>query len=161
MGRRPNYWEVKFTSYCCFNSPLSKDFKSGITAATGTRLGIAETPRLPGADRRGELQDSRLDWDKVDLSDWLGLLAETGKLDVLTAKTEQALKARLDKISLETLTGPGSRLDIDGTRKDTRQRIQERFDNITADNVEGWQGEKTSQLRDRFKQQSRHEAVSP
>lgn len=160
IGQKAKLLEVKFTSYCCFNSPLSKILNRELRQQLGLGWGSPKHPDCRGLTPE-ELQDPRLDWDKVDLSDWLGLLAETGKLDVLTAKTEQALKARLDKISLETLTGPGSRLDIDGTRKDTRQRIQERFDNVTADNVEGWQGEKTSQLRDRFKQQSRHEAVSP
>ena len=121
------------------------------------------SPKHP--DCRGvtpeELQDPRLDWEKVDRDEWLGLLAENGKLDVLTAKTEQELKARLDKISLESLTGAGSRLDIDGTRKDTRQRIQARFEGVAPSDTESWQGAKTGQLRDRFKQQSRQEAVSP
>jgi conjugal transfer mating pair stabilization protein TraN len=61
-----------------------------------------------------------VDWDRVNLDEWIGILQSTGRLP--TAQTAD------QKYNLDKLTGKGSRLNVDGTRLNTLERNQKRLD---------------------------------
>ncbi|GLR77540.1 conjugal transfer protein TraN [Azospirillum oryzae] len=107
----------KRESYCCFNSPLSRIIQEQVRPQIGLSWG---TPKDP--DCRGITTDEiqLVDWSKVNLDEWLGLLAETGHLPTDS------------NVSVEKLTGAGSSLNV-GTRMDSSQRAKERIGGINVD----------------------------
>jgi len=66
------------TSYCVFNSPLSRIFNEQARNQLGIGWGSAEAPDCSGITL-GQFQD--LDMDKIDLSEWTGMMAMSGMLD--------------------------------------------------------------------------------
>ncbi len=112
--------------YCCFQSPLSRIMNEQIRLqgdVLGEKFdgwGEPKNPKCEGIplDKVGEV-----DWDRVDLSEWIALLESTGNMP------------DADSISIEQLTGQGSKLDMDGNRKNTIDRTLERLDGIDVDGV--------------------------
>jgi hypothetical protein len=70
----------------------------------------------------------RVDWDRVNLDEWLAILAETGHFPTL------------DSLNLDALTGTGSELDVSGNRPDAAARSQIRSDGLDSDAAR-WQAE--------------------
>ena len=104
----------KRDSYCCFNSPLSRILQEQVRAQTGRSWGSGKEPDCGGL-RPPEL--AQVDWNRVDLSEWLALLSLAGEMP-----TQRDL-------SLTGLTGSGSQFAFDGQapRPDAAQRTQERL----------------------------------
>lgn len=108
----------KIRSYCCFNSPLSRILQEQIRKqgdAIGVEFGSfgsAKNPQCAGVplDKVG-----LIDWDKVDLSEWIAILQNNGKFP------------NADNVNIETLTGTESKLNYDGNRVDTIERNTARF----------------------------------
>lgn len=116
----------KRDSYCCFNSPLSRILQEQVRAQTGRSWGSGREPDCGGL-RPPEL--AQVDWDRVDLSEWLALLSIAGEMP--TQRT----------LDLAGLTGSGSQFAFDGqiTRPDAAQRTQERlsvYQNQTGQDLE-------------------------
>lgn len=109
--------------YCKFDSPLSRIIMEQvyIQPQMGLTWGTAKNPQCSGmAIDKLDL----IDWDKVNLDEWTGILIETGNF---TAD----LPADID-----ALTGNGSALNYtDEGRENVLERNQERFDNIDLDEV--------------------------
>ncbi|MBM6705255.1 hypothetical protein H6A60_12355, partial [Sutterella massiliensis] len=63
------------------------------------------------------------DWDRVDLSEWIALLESTGNMP------------DGETISIDSFTGKGSKLDMEGDRLNTIDRTLERLDDIDVDGV--------------------------
>lgn len=59
---------------------------------------------------------SRLDWSKIDISEWIGLLQVTNNYPTI------------DKSTLDKLTGKGTALSIGGDRENTLIRNQSRLE---------------------------------
>ncbi len=111
----------KRESYCCFASPLSRILQEQIRPQLGLGWGSPKNPDCRGITV-GEL--ARVNWNRVHLDEWLGILAQTGQLP-----TQRDL-------SLPGLTGTGNLLDQQtGNRLDTRARTQERLDGIDVDGI--------------------------
>ncbi len=104
----------KRDSYCCFNSPLSRILQEQIRVQTDHSWGSAEGPDCAGL-RMNEL--AQVNWDQIDLSEWLGLLAIAGE------SPDQR------ELSLSGLTGSGSQFNFDGQagRLDAATRTTERL----------------------------------
>lgn len=119
----------KRDSYCCFNSPLARIMQEQIRGQLGISWGEPDDPDCHGL-LISELEN--VDWEKIDLSEWLALLNLSGKYP--TQKT----------MSIEGLTGPGSSLDFGTTsepRQDARTRIVERLEqagNLEEKRIEWW-----------------------
>ena len=112
--------------YCCFKSPLARIMNEQIRLQ-GDVLGVEfdgwgepKNPKCSGIplDRVGEV-----DWDRVDLSEWIAMLEATGNMP------------DDDSISIDKLTGKGSALDMTGDRLNTIDRTLERLDEIDVDGV--------------------------
>ena len=67
----------KREAYCCFSSPLSRILQEQIRPQLGRGWGDAEDPDCEGI-AVGDLE--RVDWSRVNLDEWLGILAATGHL---------------------------------------------------------------------------------
>jgi conjugal transfer mating pair stabilization protein TraN len=109
----------KREAHCCFASPLSRIIQEQIRPQLGMSWGTGENPQCGGipAERLEEV-----DWSKVDLSEWMGILSETGHLPTADAMTA------------DRLTGSGSYLSV-GDRLNTLDRLKERWTEMDADAV--------------------------
>ncbi|WP_345842700.1 conjugal transfer mating pair stabilization protein TraN [Shewanella algae] len=107
-------------SYCCFNSPLSRIIQEQVRPQLGLNFGDARAPQCGGIplDRIADI-----DWSKVNLDEWLGILQQNGKFPDPTS------------LNLDALTGAGSDFNIDGTRQDASKRVMERLEGINVDKI--------------------------
>lgn len=112
-------------AYCCFNSPLSRIMQEQIKQQFGTMgWGSPENPDCGGINPR---MLAKVDWDKVDLSEWTAILADTGNLpDPGT-------------ITAESLTGTGNVLDegTESARADVTERTRQRVEQVQVDQERG------------------------
>jgi len=68
--------EIK-QAYCCYNSPLAQIVMSGAAPQLGLSLGDPQAPNCVGLTIA---QMTELDWSKIDLDQWYGLLAANGQI---------------------------------------------------------------------------------
>lgn len=107
-------------SYCCFSSPLSRILQEQIRRQLGISWGSAENPRC-GALTLEQIE--QVDWDKVNLDEWIGILQSTGNWP------------SSQNLSIESLTGPSNPLNYDGTRVNAIDRAMGRFEGSDVDAV--------------------------
>jgi hypothetical protein len=101
----------KRESYCCFNSPMARIIHQQARPQLGKDWGDAENPDCSGLS----IEDlGKLDWDQIDLSEWIGIMNLTGHYPVV------------EGMNLDRLTGKDSTLSIGGTRSNTLDRNLER-----------------------------------
>ena len=110
--------------YCCFKSPLARILNEQIRLQ-GDILGVEYdgfgSPKNPKCTGVPLDKIDRIDWSRIDLSEWIALLKITGNLP-----TDET-------VNLESLTGKGSKLDTDGTRLNTLDRVMERLEGSEID----------------------------
>lgn len=93
--------------YCCYKSPLSRIVNEqvrlqGNILSNGYDGWVSpEHPKCQGVPLE---KVDRIDWDRIELSEWTAILLDTGNLP--SAQT----------IGLESLTGVGSSLDLTSER---------------------------------------------
>ncbi|EHK6026317.1 conjugal transfer mating pair stabilization protein TraN [Vibrio vulnificus] len=110
----------KRQTYCCFSSPLSKIIQQQIRPQLGLSWGSAKAPQCDGIPLN---RLAEIDWEQVNLDEWLGLLQANGKFPESSA------------IDLDSLTGAGSVFNTDGTRLNAADRAQERLKGVDLDAV--------------------------
>ncbi len=76
------------TSYCMFNSPLSRILNEQARLQLGIGWGDPESPNCQGITLE---QFQNLDMDKVDLSEWTGMLVASGMIDMEAVTDIEAL----------------------------------------------------------------------
>lgn len=113
----------KRESYCCYNSPLSRIIQEQLRKQNpqmGLSFGSAKSPQCDGL----LISDiENVDWDKIDLSEWLAILEQTGHLNDQTT------------IDLDKLTGQGSPYNTSGERLNSKERAEERFSDANATEI--------------------------
>lgn len=107
----------KRESYCCFNSPLARIINQQVRRVGSIPWGDEESPDCSGLTV-GELRS--VDWEHVNLSEWIAILARTNNLPKASA------------LNMEKLTGEGSTWDLDDTtsRPDARERTMTRQNEV-------------------------------
>lgn len=102
--------------YCCFNSPLSRIMQEEVKKQLGD-LGWGN-PKEPQCGGINPNRLSEIDWDKVDLSEWTAILADTGNLP------------QASSMDIESLTGDGNYLSkgSGGERPNAEVRTEDRVD---------------------------------
>ena len=116
----------KRQTYCCYESPLSRIMNEQIRkqgdkmGAEFNGFGTAKNPRCEGIPLD---KIDKVDWNKVDLSEWISILKITDNYP-----TDELL-------NMEKLTGKGSKIDLDGNRLNSIDRTYKRFENIDADGL--------------------------
>jgi conjugal transfer mating pair stabilization protein TraN len=102
-------------SYCAFNTPLARIIQEQVRPQLGLGWGSAKTPQCEGLT---VAQFSQVDWSKVDLSEWVGLLMSSG------------LIASVGSITPDTLTGSGNPLSLGGSRANAITRSVARLQGV-------------------------------
>lgn len=110
----------KRESYCCYNSPLSRIMNEQIRAQQGRDFGNPKSPSCEGLtlDEIGSVN-----WDRIDLTEWLAILGETGNYP------------SPETMNFDNLTGKGSALNTGGDRKNAVERSTERINGIDIDKI--------------------------
>lgn len=110
------------TGYCMFNSPLARIMNEQARLQMNIGWGLPEKPDCRGITL-AEFQ--HLDMDRVDLSEWTGMLASSGMLDMSSLS------------NIDNLTGNASTLGRAQAdlypRENAIDRNTNRFDNIDLD----------------------------
>ena len=83
-------------SYCCYASPFSRIMQEQIRPQLGQGFGDAEDPDCSGISLQA-LQD--VDWTKVDLDEWIAMLADNGQLPDAESITAERLTGSLRAIN--------------------------------------------------------------
>lgn len=112
----------KRESYCCFNSPLGRIVHEQARPQMGPEWdwGDPEEPNCGGFTIE---QIGEIDWSKIDISEWIGILDMTGHYPTI------------NNISLDDLTGEGSILNVDGDRMNTLERNSERVKDMEIETI--------------------------
>lgn len=113
----------KRESYCCFSSVVARIIQEQGRPQLGMSFGSPESPQCEGLTPD---QLARMDWSRIDLSEWIGMLNMTGNLPTINT------------VNLEQRTGSGSSLgDVfgEGERLNTLERNQQRLDGIDPDEI--------------------------
>ncbi len=108
----------KRKAYCCFNSPLSRIIQEQVRPQFGQDFGTPKNPSCGGIPFE---QISQINWDEVNLDEWLAILQQNGQFPSGA------------NISMDALTGSGSVFNIDGDRLPADQRAMDRVDDIDVD----------------------------
>lgn len=117
--------------HCAFDSPLSRIMMEQIykQPQMGLSWGSPESPNCRGI---GIAELDKVDWEQVNLDEWIGILIQTDNYTDMV------------NIDLDSLTGSGSSLKTHDDRMDVLERNQERFKDIDIDDIrrdayeEGW-----------------------
>jgi len=113
----------KRESYCCFGSVVAKIIQEQGRQQLGLDFG---DPKAPSCDGLTPTQLGQMDWSKVDLSEWIGMLQVTGNLRTPSAA------------SLDSITGNGSKLGNifkTGDRANTLNRNVDRLEQTNPDDI--------------------------
>lgn len=115
----------KRRSYCVFDSPLSRIMMEQIykQRQMGLDWGTAKNPNCMGLAIDGM---DKIDWDLVNLDEWIGILIETDNYTDMV------------NVDLDSLTGSGSNLNYqeDGIdRENVLEANKIRMEDIDVDNV--------------------------
>lgn len=114
----------KRTSYCCYNSPLAKIINEQANIQLGKTISV-KNPSCPGLSI-SELE--KLDWTKIDLSEWTALLTKYNLNQEVNAAD----------FTMDKLTGSESmyaEMFPDAERNDATERVTERTKDLDLDEV--------------------------
>jgi len=110
----------KRDAYCCFNTPLARILNEQIRPQLGRDWGDPKAPDCQGID---VADFSRVDWNQVNLDEWLAILVQTGHFPTL------------DTLGIDALTGSSSAFAVHGQRANAAQRSTERVDGLDAEQL--------------------------
>lgn len=110
----------KREAYCCFNSPLSRIIQEQIRPQINMNFGDPKNPQCSGIPLK---KISQINWNKINLDEWLGILQQNGQFPDPSS------------INLDSLTGSGNDFNIDGTRKNAQERTLKRLEGINVDDA--------------------------
>jgi len=101
--------------YCCFSSPLGRIVSEQVYPQLGISWGDANNPNCTSGIPVSAL--SKVDWSKVDFSEYVGILQQTGHLPDPTNPSN---------LSITSLTATNSSQNCNGTRQDATARANQR-----------------------------------
>jgi hypothetical protein len=110
----------KREAYCCFNSPLGRIIQEQARPQLGQDWGDVENPSCGGLTIE---EIGKVDWSKIDISEWVGILNVTGHYPTV------------DGVSLNQLTGDGAFLSMEKGRDDTLERNQKRGEGMDIEQL--------------------------
>lgn len=112
------YCIEKRDTYCCFTTPFARIVQEQARPQLGRRWG---TPKEPDCAGIGMSELEALNWDAINLDEWLALLAQTGHFP------------NPNNVSLDQRTGSGSVLAGTQGRPDAAARTTERVGAVDVD----------------------------
>lgn len=106
-------------AFCCYQSPLSRIVSEQAIPQLGMNFGTPEAPNCSGLTV-AQLQS--LDWTRIDLSEWYGLLVSEGRLPMTSGEAD-------NQYSLSNTTAS----PYDASRPNALERARDRADAVDAD----------------------------
>lgn len=108
----------KRQGYCCFNSPLSRIIQEQVRPQLNKDFGTAKNPSCGGIpiDKMSDIN-----WDNVNLDEWVAILKKNGRFP------------EPGNVSMESITGKGSALSIDGSRLPSDKRAIKKLEDLDID----------------------------
>lgn len=113
----------KREAYCCFSSVVARIIQEQASPQLGRDFG---SPKSPNCEALTVDELSEIDWDRIDLTEWIGMLSMTDNLPTINT------------VSLDHLTGSGSGLGNvfeDGERLNSYDRNVQRLDGVDVDEI--------------------------
>jgi conjugal transfer mating pair stabilization protein TraN len=119
----------KRDSYCCFNTPLARIINEQVRPQLGRDWGEPDAPNCGGLS---VTELARVDWSRVNLDEWLGILYETGHFPTLPTLTLGDLTGAGSELAVETLGRPNAAdrtaqraagIDSEQVRMDTEDEL--------------------------------------
>lgn len=108
----------KRQAYCCFTTPLSRIVHEQGRPQLGRDWGSSEDPSCGGFTIE---EIGQLDWDAIDLSEWIGMLSHEGLMPD-------------PQMTIDSVTGVGNILDgMNGDRANAAERNKKRLDGLDVD----------------------------
>jgi len=109
----------KRESYCCYGSVVGRIVQEAAHEQLGIEYGDVENPSCEGITPN---QMAQMDWSKVDMSEWIGMLNIAGHLPT---------------VNTVSLTGSGSSLTISegNVRQNSLSRNEKRLDGFDPEAV--------------------------
>jgi len=107
-------------SYCCFNSPLSRIMQQEIRKQPQMGLSWGR-PKSPDCRAISTDMLEKVNWDQVNLDEWIAILHATGQMP------------NGSNVTMNALTGTGSFMDTNGARMNVEERTKKRFEGIDGD----------------------------
>jgi len=107
-------------SYCCFNSPLSRIMQEQIRQQPQMGLSWGR-PKSPDCSALSTDMLERVNWDQVNLDEWIAILQSSGQMPDGASMT------------MDALTGSGSFMDTNGSRPNVQERTEQRMEGIDLD----------------------------
>ncbi|MCK9172596.1 MAG: conjugal transfer protein TraN [Desulfuromonas thiophila] len=104
-------------AYCCFQSPLSRIIMEQAKPQLAGTISSFGKPSNPNCDGMTFEDLGTLNWDLIDLSEWIGILATTGHMPDITSTD----------YSMEALTGSGNAIGAVSGRDNVKDRTLEVF----------------------------------
>lgn len=112
----------KREAYCCYGSVVARIVQEQGKPQLGRNFG---EPESPSCEAITVAEMGQLDWNRIDLTEWIGMLSMTGNLPTV------------DTVSLEHVTGSGSALgdvfEEQGSRANTLDRNIKRLEGMDVD----------------------------
>jgi conjugal transfer mating pair stabilization protein TraN len=121
-SRKLGYCVEKRDSYCCFGSPLARIMHEQIRPQLGRDWG---TPKQPDCAGLNVADFQRVDWNAVNLDEWMALLIQTGHFP------------NPNTLGIDSLTGNGSDLATKAGRPDAQLRSVDRVSGMDSDQARG------------------------
>lgn len=113
-------------SYCCYASPLPRIMAQQIKKQGIGSWGSAEAPNCGGVT---VAQMDMVDWDLVNLSEWLAILEETNLMFGNGSTSQMTFDNMTDSYQMDSFQGIGAGTD----RKNIVERTQENFEGLNID----------------------------
>lgn len=115
----------KREAYCCYSSPFGRIVQEQGKAQLGMNFGTAEAPLCEGLS---VAVIEQLDWDQIDLSEWVAILQETGQIPTVNdALTDYQINAATGTTALQDAGQEIQELiditDQEGTSDNVRDRL--------------------------------------
>lgn len=110
-------------AYCCFSSAFGRIFQQQARPQLGMTFGPPKNPDCSGLT---QAQISRLDFDKMDLQEWIGMLQVTGHMPINGA----AADVMYDKGEVTK-----SKLKTDKQKENTQDRLKKQTEGTDIDSI--------------------------
>ena len=114
------YCIEKRDAYCCFGSPLGRILQEQLRPQLGRGWGSPKAPDCRGLSV-ADLQ--QVDWNTVNLDEWMAMLVQTGHFP------------NLNTLGIDQLTGSGSDLATKAGRPNAQSRTVERVNGLDTDHA--------------------------
>lgn len=117
----------KREGYCCFSSPLGRIMNEQVRGQLSMPWGGPESPNCSGIS----IKDlNKIDWNKVDLTEWIAILSSTGNMP------SPNVSDMMDQYSSDAISGSDSTIANEAARDNVEERTMKRLEDTSTSEIE-------------------------